>query len=144
MTDNEDKLAPRVRGTTAAIQQAAAKMRWNPTPAEAALWEALRGRRVAGLRFRRQHPVGQFVLDFYCPAKKLVVEVDGAVHDDQADYDAARTAQIEAHGYHVLRFRNEQVLADLQSVLEQITATAANIVVQSTNTYVDPAATVDD
>jgi very-short-patch-repair endonuclease len=130
MTDHDDKIGPRMRGTTAAIQQAAVKMRWNPTPAESALWEALRGSRVAGLCFRRQHPVGRFILDFYCPAKKLVVEVDGGVHDDQAAYDDARTAQIEAYGYHVLRFRNEQVLADIQSVLDQIAATAAAITVR--------------
>jgi len=131
MTTPNDKIGPRMRGTTEAIQEAAVKMRWSPTPAEAALWRALRGRQVAGPRFRRQHPVGRFILDFYCPAKKLVVEVDGGVHDDQTAHDEARTAQLEAHGYRVLRIRNEQVLTDLPSVLDQIASTAATIIGQA-------------
>lgn len=106
-------------------------MRWAPTPAESALWEAIRGRQLAGLHFRRQHPVGRFIVDFYCPAKKLVVEIDGGVHDNQVARDEARTALIEAHGYHVLRFRNEEVLAQRQSVLDQIAATAATITLES-------------
>lgn len=75
---------------------------------------------MGGLKFRVRHPVGPFILDFYCPARKLVVEMDGGVHDEQADYDEARTKQLEDYGYRVIRFRDEEVLGDLPSVLEQI------------------------
>jgi very-short-patch-repair endonuclease len=99
------------------------------TPAEQRLWQALQGRRLGGLRFRRQHPVGPFILDFYCPACRLVIEVDGGVHDGQVEYDEARTQQLAAHGYRVFRFRNEEVMTDLPAVLSRIlhaaTATSA-------------------
>lgn len=90
------------------------------TPAEARLWSVLRNKQLAGLRFRCQHPVGSFILDFYCPAYKLVVEVDGEIHDHQIEYDAARSAQLAEYGYRVLRFRNEQVINDLPQVLAAI------------------------
>ena len=107
------------------MQARAREMRRDPTPAEDALWEAVRARRLDGLRFRRQHPVGGFVLDFYCPIAKLVVEVDGDVHDQQQEQDAERDARFAAFGYHTLRFRNEEVLHDLPSVLARIKALAA-------------------
>ena len=90
------------------------------TKAENVLWEALKGKQLDGLKFRAQHPVGPFILDYWCPARKLVVEVDGGVHRDQHDYDETRTKQLESYGYRVIRFNNDQVLADLPSVLEKI------------------------
>jgi very-short-patch-repair endonuclease len=114
----------RVRKNSVQLQQAAQWMRRDATEAEGVLWEALRGRRLAGLRFRRQHPVGRFVLDFFCPACKLVVEVDGSVHDHQRERDAEREAHLAAGGYRVIRFRNEEVLNDLPSVLKRIEAAA--------------------
>jgi len=90
------------------------------TPAEQVLWEALRGKKLDGLRFRVQHPVGPFILDFWCPARKLVVELDGDIHQDQEEYDEARTKQLESYGYHVIRFHNKEVLTGLPSVLEKI------------------------
>ena len=90
------------------------------TPAEAVPWRALRDRRLAGLEFRRQHPVGPFALDFCCPVLRLAVEVDGAVHDAKTDQDSARTELLEANGYQVLRFRNDEVLTSLPSVLARI------------------------
>ena len=97
-----------------------------PQPAERRLWSALARGRLYGLRFRRQHPLGPFVLDFCCPARKLAVELDGAAHDApvQASHVAARTAQLQAHGYRVLRLRNDEVLADLPGVLTRIAAAA--------------------
>ncbi len=82
------------------------------TPAEKRLWSALRNKQLDGLKFRRQHPVGNFILDFYCPACKLVIEVDGKIHDrpSQINRDRARTAKLMEYGYTVLRFRNEQVI----------------------------------
>jgi very-short-patch-repair endonuclease len=118
--DRQGKTTTRIRGTTPEIEAAARNMRRNMTPAEQVLWEALKGRQVAGLKFRCQHPVGPFILDFYCPARKLVVEVDGGVHDGQAEYDEARTQQLNDYGYQVLRFRNDEVLNNLDSVLVRV------------------------
>ncbi|GGA52756.1 endonuclease domain-containing protein [Okeania sp. KiyG1] len=110
----------RIRGTTPEIEQAARNLRKNLTPAEALLWEALRNKQLEGLRFRSQHPVGNFILDFYCPSCKLVVELDGEIHTHQTDYDDDRTAKLAEYGYKVLRFRNEQVIDDLPKVLAEI------------------------
>jgi very-short-patch-repair endonuclease len=108
------------RRITAELQMAAWQLREAMTPAEQVLWEVLRARQLNGLKFRRQHPVGQFILDFYCPLYKLVVELDGGIHETQCEQDAARTEHLEAHGYHVIRFCNEEVLDNLPSVLERI------------------------
>ena len=111
---------PRIRGTTPEIEQAAKKLRKNLTPAEAILWQALRNKQLEGLRFRRQHPVGNFILDFYCSSLKLVIEVDGDIHRDRINYDGARTNKLAEHGYTVLRFSNERVMKDLPQVLAEI------------------------
>lgn len=111
---------PRIRGTTPEIEEAARRLRKNLTPAEACLWSALRNKQLEGLRFRCQHPVSNFILDFYCAACKLVVEVDGEIHDRQIDYDRERTSTLAEYGYRVLRFNNEQVIDDLSSVLAEI------------------------
>lgn len=117
------KPSRRIRGSIEDTEQAARYMRKNPTTAEAHLWRALRGRRCNGLKFRRQHPIGQFIVDFYCAAHKLVVEVDGEIHTKQTEYDQARTEQLESFGCQVLRVSNEQVLNDLQYVLKHIAQT---------------------
>jgi very-short-patch-repair endonuclease len=90
------------------------------TPAEHALWQELRGQRLAGLRFRRQHPVGSFVLAFACSERLLAVERDGGIHLTQEEQDAARTATLEAYGWQVLRFPNELIFAELPAVLRAI------------------------
>jgi very-short-patch-repair endonuclease len=110
----------RIRGTTRALIEAARHLRGEMTPAEKVLWAALQGRKVAGLRFRCQHAIGPFVVDFFCPAAKLIVEVDGSIHDQQVEQDAARTDYLTQLGYHVLRLRNEEVLTDLPSALTRI------------------------
>lgn len=110
----------RIRGTTPKIDQAAKQLRKNPTLAEVRLWQALRNRKLHGWRFRRQHPIGQFIVDFYCPQCKLAVEVDGASHDRRTEVDTARTQVLETYGYQVIRFTNHQVLNDLGNVLEAI------------------------
>ena len=122
--DSRDKTTSRIRGTTPEIEAAARCLCRNMTPAEQKLWGALKGKKLGGLKFRAQHPVGPFILDFYCPARRLVVELDGGVHEEQADYDESRTQQLESYGYRVIRFRNEEVLEDLPSVLEQILESA--------------------
>ncbi|MEQ8757787.1 MAG: DUF559 domain-containing protein [Coleofasciculus sp. G1-WW12-02] len=118
------KNSHRIRGTTKPIEQSARRLRQQLTPAEACLWNALRRRQLAGLKFRSQHPVGRFIVDFYCPSCKLVIEVDGDIHAQQKDYDDARTEQLQAFGYRVLRFTNEAVLNDLQAVLAHIVKVA--------------------
>ena len=117
-----------IRGTTREVEQAARSMRGEPTRAEEVLWSALQKKQVAGLKFRRQHPVGRFVLDFYCPSHKLVVEVDGEVHDQQQERDAERTRVLQAYGYRVLRFRNEQVINDLPAVVRKIAPRAKSVI----------------
>jgi very-short-patch-repair endonuclease len=112
----------RIRGP---ILDAAKVHRQEPTEAEAVLWSALRRQRLCGLSFRRQHPVGRFILDFYCPRKKLCVELDGAVHDGREMMDGARTEALGTLNIRVIRFRNEEVLNDLPSVLDRIEAAAA-------------------
>jgi very-short-patch-repair endonuclease len=96
--------------------------RRHPTPAEDILWQALRGRRLAGLKFRRQTPLLGYTLDFVCLDHKLVIELDGKGHDRLADYDARRTADIEEQGFAVLRFPNEAVRTDIDHVLQTILA----------------------
>jgi very-short-patch-repair endonuclease len=115
----------RIRGTIPPIETAAKELRRTSTPAEQRLWQALRGGKLAGLKFRRQHPVGNFILDFYCSACKLAIELDGSIHQSQLEYDAARTAQLEAYGYKVLRFSNDAVMQQLETVLAEILKTAS-------------------
>ncbi len=96
----------------------AKRMRHKPTPAELKLWEILHNRKILGLHFRRQHPIDMFIADFYCHKLKLVIEVDGEVHqsDDRKEYDSNRTAEMKRFGIEVLRFTNKQVLESLQGV----------------------------
>jgi very-short-patch-repair endonuclease len=110
----------RIRGTRPEIIAAARRLRQNLTPAEQKLWQALQNRQLGGLRFRSQHPVSSFILDFYCPERHLAIELDGEIHDHQHDYDNERTVQLNHLGYRVLRFRNEAVITDLENVLRQI------------------------
>lgn len=107
------KDSPRIRGTTQQTEQAARRLRQHLTPTEVQLWSALRCRQLAGLKFRCQHPVGRFIVDFYCPSCKLIIEVDGDIHAQQKAYDEARTEQLQSFGYQVLRFANEEVLSNL-------------------------------
>ncbi|MGB3240119.1 MAG: DUF559 domain-containing protein [Geitlerinemataceae cyanobacterium] len=115
-----EKTSQRLRGTTPEIDRTARQLRHQLTPAESRLWQALRRKQLNGLHFRRQHPVGRFILDFYCPSCKLAIELDGAIHDLQVEYDTARSQQLEQFGYRVIRFRNDRVMEDLPGVLAEI------------------------
>lgn len=115
----------RIRGTTSQIEAAAKQLRQTQTPAEQKLWQALRGRKLNGLKFRRQHPIGHFIVDFCCPECKLIVEVDGKIHDSQQDYDTTRTKHLEAYGYRVIRCQNKDVMTNLEVVLEGIRQVAS-------------------
>jgi very-short-patch-repair endonuclease len=92
------------------------------TTAERALWQPLRNRQVVGRRFRRQHGIGGYIVDFYCPEERLVIELDGEVHDHplQRRRDRQRREYLDSLDLRVLRFRNEDVLADPADVLKRI------------------------
>ena len=109
-----------VRNSNPILDERARELRAQATLAEAQLWEALRAGRLDRLKFRRQHGVGRFILDFYCASKRLCIEVDGAVHDTQQERDAARDAALRVRGVRTLRFTNAQVLQALPEVLAAI------------------------
>ena len=107
--------------TAAAVQVRAQQLRREMTPAERKLWQYLRGRQLDGAYFRKQAPVGRFILDFLCTKARLVVEVDGDSHADSIDYDAERTRWLsEQKDYRVVRFTNAEVLHSLDAVVEKI------------------------
>ncbi|MGQ0602524.1 MAG: endonuclease domain-containing protein [Anaerolineales bacterium] len=90
------------------------------TPEEKALWQALRTNKLHGFHFRRQQTIDGFIVDFYCHAAGLVVELDGEIHQQQVEYDAERDRGLSARGLRVLRFDNDEVRRDLAGVLKQI------------------------
>ncbi len=90
------------------------------TEAERALWRHLRLRQISGYKFRRQQPIGKYIVDFVCFEKKLVIEVDGGHHADQLGYDAKRSEWLEKEGFRILRFWDNQVLEEVGSVKEVI------------------------
>lgn len=102
----------------------AKEMRSNPTEAESILWLQLKGKKL-GVKFRRQHPIDSFIADFVCLDKKLIIEVDGEIHNFQQEADALRTERLNELGYEVLRFKNEEVLADVDNVLTKISTILA-------------------
>lgn len=106
--------------TSAGIQLRAKELRQEMTPAEKVLWQFLRNRQLGGLKFRRQHPLGPFIADFYCAERRLVIELDGDIHNFQKEEDEQRTRQFEEFGYRVIRFQNEQIETNIASVLREI------------------------
>ena len=97
-------------------------LRRDLTDAERIIWNELRAHRLNGAGFRRQTPIGPYIVDFICHEAKLVVELDGGQHSEQIEADQKRSAFMESHGFRVLRFWNDQVLTDTDGVLEQILA----------------------
>ena len=95
-------------------------MRRQSTDAERLLWAKLRNRRMMNCKFRRQFPIGRYIVDFVCRQHNLVIEVDGGQHSDRQDYDSARTEWLKSQGFDVLRYWNNEVLTELDSVLESI------------------------
>jgi very-short-patch-repair endonuclease len=100
----------------------ARQLRQTPTEAEKILWKALRRNQIGGVSFRRQHPIGRYVLDFYCPSAGLAIEVDGGQHaaGQQKEIDLRRDQWLAANGVRMLRFWNNEVLSNLQGVLQTI------------------------
>ncbi|QQT24917.1 endonuclease domain-containing protein [Sphingobacterium spiritivorum] len=95
------------------------QLRRNQTPAEATFWNLVRSHRLNGLRFRRQHTIDNYIVDFYCPELKLVIELDGSIHDNlgQSNYDYERDTKLRSMGYKVIRIENEAVLKNPEVVL---------------------------
>ena len=96
------------------------KMRNAMTPEEVILWERIRKKEIEGARFRRQRPIGRYIVDFYCAETGLVIEVDGAVHRGRDQYDKYRDSFLSAEGYTVLRFSNDEIHNCLDDVVEKI------------------------
>ena len=117
----------RIRNTSPAIGAVARELRRDMTAEEKILWEAIRNHRLSCLKFRPQHPVGRFVLDFYCAEIRLVVEVDGSSHSGRGEHDQARTEALATHGYAVIRFSNDEIVSHLPSVLLRIQRTAEQL-----------------
>jgi very-short-patch-repair endonuclease len=102
------------------IRTWAREMRSGMTDAEALLWKLLRNRRLAGAKFRRQHPIGRYILDFYCAERKLCIELDGGQHGEAVAYDQLRDQWLLGQGIQILRFWNNQMLTETEGVLEMI------------------------
>ena len=100
----------------------AREMRKNPTNAEQLLWKALRGRNLSNLKFRRQQPMKGYILDFYCEAARLGVEVDGEIHlgEQQKKHDQQRTEYLAEYGIKIIRFKNDQIVKTIAEVLKSI------------------------
>ena len=98
----------------------AKRMRHVPTEAESLLWRHIRAGRLSSFRFRRQQPIGSFIVDFVCFAQKLVVEVDGGQHTDAQAPDLVRTRWLESQGFDVIRFWNDDVLLRTNHVLDEM------------------------
>jgi very-short-patch-repair endonuclease len=106
------------------VHRVARMLRCNATPAEKKLWNCVRAGQLGGFQFRRQFPIGEFIVDFCCLACRLVIELDGGQHADPAAVaeDRERTRLIATRGYRVIRFWNQDILTNLDGVLEQIFA----------------------
>ena len=98
------------------LTKRARQLRVRQTAAESLLWQVLRGRRLCGLKFRRQYPILSFIVDFACVEHHLIVELDGGYHDYISDRDQARQQELETDGWRVVRFGNDDVLSDVDAV----------------------------
>jgi very-short-patch-repair endonuclease len=103
------------------IRRKAKQLRRNSTDAERNLWSNIRNRQLEGWKFRRQLPVGQYIVDFACAELRLIVEIDGGQHAEQINYDLNRTNFLQSKGYQVIRYWNNEVLGNIEGVLEALT-----------------------
>ena len=101
----------------------AGELRKELTPAERKLWSVLRGNKLNGVSFRRQHAIGNYIVDFVSIKKKLIIELDGSQHLEQTEYDEERTRYLESQGYKVIRFWNDQIEKEMDGVIQVIEMT---------------------
>lgn len=116
-------VSEKTRGRRASNQRLlsnARRMRREPTDAERRFWFAVRAHRFGGCKFKRQYPIGPYIADFVCLERRLIVELDGGQHAQHVEYDAERTAYLQARGFRVLRYWNEEFLRNQMDVLEGI------------------------
>lgn len=106
------------------IFEKARELRKRMTPAEQKLWERLKKKQINGNRFRRQHPISNFIADFYCHSAKLIIEVDGGIHsiEEQKEYDVQRSEKLNRLGVAVIRFTNKEIEEQLETVIADIAA----------------------
>ncbi|WP_430934466.1 endonuclease domain-containing protein [Saccharicrinis sp. 156] len=109
-----------MKSNSTKLKQFRRHLRNNSTPAETELWKYLKNKQVNGLRFRRQHPIGNYILDFYCVQIKLAIELDGEVHVYNEEYDLKRDTFLNEQGISVLRYENKFVFEFLEQILEEI------------------------
>ncbi len=126
MSDEEYYRAKSSAALWVKLKPLAREMRHKPTPAENKLWQRIRGRQVQGAKFRRQHAIERFIIDFYCAGARLIIEVDGSIHEHTPDEDAIRQEFLEGLGFRVLRFKNAEILQSLDSVVEKISRVLAD------------------
>ncbi len=100
--------------------EAARILRKNMTLSEKLLWEKLKLKQICGVRFRRQHPIDFFIVDFYCHEARLVVEIDGEIHNQRREYDDGRSAEMEKYFIKVIRFTNSEVESNIEWVINKI------------------------
>ncbi len=116
-------------GATPIIFERARLLRLNQTKYEIVLWNYLKNKQLLGLKFRRQHPISNFIADFYCHSKKLVIEIDGKSHfnKEAKEYDTGRTAEFEKFGITEIRFTNQQVELETEFVVSKIKEILINL-----------------
>ena len=120
---------PMYFGATPGIFKKAKELRKYETRAERILWSRLRKNKILGLQFRRQHPINQFIADFYCPKIKLIIEVDGSIHElpEHQEYDIGRSQILNEFGITVIRFTNEQILEHTDTIVHEVTQKARQL-----------------
>ena len=120
---------PMYFGATPDIFKKAKELRKYETDAEKILWTKLNRNQIMGLQFRRQHPIDRFIADFYCAKIKLVIEVDGSIHElpENQDYDIGRSEILNDFGITVIRFSNEQVIKEIEKTIKEIEKTVNNL-----------------
>jgi very-short-patch-repair endonuclease len=115
-----EKYFSRYKDTPKYITRLAREFRITPTPQEEILWSKISGGKLNGMKFRRQFAIGRYIVDFYNHTNRLVIEIDGGIHNDKKEYDSNRDAYMHAGGYNVLRFKNSDVDYHIDAVIQKI------------------------
>ena len=124
---------PMYFGAKPSVFKLAKELRKNETEAEKMLWSKLNKNQIIGLQFRRQHPINIFIADFYCPKIKLVIEVDGSIHEifEYEEHDIGRSEMLNDFGITVIRFTNEKILNDLDGTIKQIESEIRKLLIET-------------
>jgi len=123
---NEELNKSMYYGAVPATFQKARQLRNKMTSAEKLLWDKLKGKQIAGVKFRRQHPINKYIVDFYCHAAKMVIELDGKIHLKSKEHDKERTEKLKELNIKIIRFSNNEVEKNIEEVLKQITTVVNN------------------